>query len=232
MLETWNKILNIHIRTINDLVARLGTVCKAYEKSRKEISDIGFNVFKLSSDLYYRENFHSDIIKAFLDPYGKHKQTNLYLNLFVEMLGLNTTDFEFSTVLREQNNIDILIVNKNSCKAIIIENKINNAGDRFRQLPRYLDIVRKKYEVAAIVYIPLDSSKWPDRFGWDENDKKEVDRLLHIIPVYCNSGNVNLVDHWITPSMLKSNDIDCMFILRQYGRLIKHLNTSIMDMLV
>lgn len=230
IFKTWDNLLNSHIDEVVRLTKNLTSICGSYEKSKKEVSDVGFNIFKLTSDLYYRENFHSDIIKAFLDPQEKHGETNTHLNIFIEMLGLNTADFEYSEVKRESNNIDILIANKNSGKAIIIENKINNASDMPRQLPRYLEIVKEKdYQVDAIIYIPLDISKSPDKSTWSDADKKNVEPLLRIIPAFCRDGTINLLDHWIMPSIIESNNIDSVFILRQYGNLLKHLNTSAMD---
>lgn len=228
-VKQWNNMLNSHIGVIGKYFPRVKPVAQEYEESKNEISDIGFNIFKLSSDLYYRENFHSDIIKAFLDPYESHGQENKYLNIFVEMLGLEKSDFEYSTVRREPNNIDILITNQNSKKAIIIENKVNNAVDMYRQLPRYYEIVKQDYEVAAIVYITLDKSKRPDISTWTTEEIEDIKALLKIIPVFSRDGTTNLVDHWINPAIIKSNDLDSSLILRQYAKLIKYLNTSTMD---
>src|SRR5947208_528493 len=48
--------------------------------------DIGFNLFAIISDFYYRENLHSDILRALLDPQGKHQEQEKYFHLFLEYL--------------------------------------------------------------------------------------------------------------------------------------------------
>lgn len=50
--------------------------------------DLGFNPFALMSDMYYRENFHSDIIRAILDPNGPHRENGLFLLSFVNLLAV------------------------------------------------------------------------------------------------------------------------------------------------
>lgn len=229
------------METIKAMFSSMRDLSEKYEEASQDVSDAGFNVFKIASDFYYRENFHSYIIKALLDPTEKHKQGNAYLNTFIDMLCLCTNvrlknivisraDFENSKVCREENRIDILILNEKSKKAIIIENKINNAKDMERQLPRYYEeVVKKGYSVEAIVYITLDKTKKPDQSNWKGQDDDNVNERLIIIPAYSRDKSINLFDNWITPSIMKSNDIDSAFLLRQYGNLLKNLNTTAMD---
>lgn len=173
-LEKWKNLLEDHISSMKIYLDSLKQLSENYQLAKKDVSDIGFNVFTLMSDFYYRENFHSDIIAAFLNPFGEHKQGNLYLNLFVTMLGLNSKDYEFSEVKREEHRIDILIRNEKSKKAIIIENKMNNAIDMDQQIPRYYrEMASKDYDIEKIVYIPLDISKKPDTSTWEFNEKKK-----------------------------------------------------------
>ena len=167
MISTWKKITDAHIVNISQLLADLRIVAHDYDKTKRRISDIGFNIFRLTSDIYYRENYHSDVIKAFLDPTEKHNEKSLFLQLFIEMLNLagktiKKDDFKDAEVVREEGKIDILIKSETTKKAIIIENKINNAGDMARQLPRYYDLVSSNFTIDAIVYLPLDKSKRPD----------------------------------------------------------------------
>ena len=62
------------------------SLSEKFDKIQKDTSEVGFNVFTLTSDLYYRENFHSDIIAAFLNPKAKHNEGNLFLDAFIDML--------------------------------------------------------------------------------------------------------------------------------------------------
>lgn len=236
LIEKWKVQLNEHISSIGKFLKTVSPVSAEYIENSLERSDPGFNVFTISSDLYYRENFHSDIIQAFLDPNAKHNEGSKYLDLFIKLLNkldtktiIDLDDFNNTHVEREKSHIDLLITDDVSKKAIILENKINNAEDQPRQLPRYYDkISGKGYEVVIIVYLTLQEGKEPDRNGWTEEDSNNVDRLLKLLPAY-DSKNLNLYNDWIIPAIIQSNNIDSSFILRQYGNLIKYLNINAMD---
>lgn len=200
-----------------------------YQQISKEDLNLGLNIFTLTSDFFYRENYHSDIIKAFLDPSGAHNGGNLFLNLFIEMINKDSSgnkidiqNYEDSIVTREKGHIDILIRSKNK-HCIIIENKMNNAVDMDRQLPRYYEAMQENgYKVDAIVYLPLNNRKKPSKESWDMSDINEVSSLIKIIPAYADK-DICLVNDWIEPSIIQSKNIDCISLLRQYSQLIKSL---------
>jgi hypothetical protein len=236
LLEDWNKVITEHSAKTNELLSNCKKISRDYDKSKENMSDIGFNVFKITSDLYYRENFHSDVIKALLDPEEKHFQNTKYLYLFFKLINkskssivIDEDDYKNTKVGREQSRIDILITDASSKRAIIIENKINNAIDPNRQLPRYYNKVKKDYQIDAIVYLTLDSSKRPDRIDWTEEELLSIEKLLVIIPSFDRSGRPSLYNDWLLPSIIETNDIDSSYLLRQYANLLKFLNTNNMD---
>ena len=213
------------------------SICNEYRRSKESLHKDAFNVFHLVSDLYYRENFHSDIICFFLDPHEKHNCGDAFLRTFIQMLNnkdksINPNEYHDAKSVREQGKIDILIKSESSKRAIIIENKINDAVDMDRQIPRYYDKVSKDYSIDAIVYLPLSDNKTPDMFGWSDEDKKNVYRLLVTIPAYDKSGKTNLVDNWLRPCIMLSDNLDVVSTLRQYSQLITKLNQDIMDTIV
>ena len=57
------------------------SLSEKFDKIQKDTSEVGFNVFTLTSDLYYRENFHSDIIAAFLIPKRSTMKATFFLML-------------------------------------------------------------------------------------------------------------------------------------------------------
>ena len=61
-----------------------------------------FNIFELISDIYYRENFHSDIIAQLL-------RNEVILKNFLKFIGANENAYKSYEVKREENKIDILI---------------------------------------------------------------------------------------------------------------------------
>jgi len=236
ILNSWSRSMNNSISYTAEFINKSKIIGRAFDKSKKSKSEIGFNVFTLTSDLYYRENFHSYIIKSLLDPNEKHNEGAKYLYLFFDLINkINSSsqilkeNYENVKVVREQASIDILITDESNYRAIIIENKINNAQDMYRQLPRYYDEVVKKYEVDAIVYITLDTTKVPEKNDWTEDEKNNINKILKIIPAYDRSGHPNIYNDWLIPSIIESNNIDAAFLLRQYADLLKYLNTNNMD---
>lgn len=234
LINSWDKKKEEHIFLVNDFLNFNRQSASDYAKSKKAVFDIGFNVFTLSSELYFRENFHSDIIKGLLDPTEKHGERTKYLFTFLELLNklgkasINKFDFENAVVIRERDNIDILILDNVSGNAIIIENKINNAIDQKRQLPRYYNKLKETYVVNAIVYLTLNSSKKPEKNDWTLAEISEIDSILKVVPSI-DKSYPNLYNDWIVPSIIESKNSESLFILQQYGNLIKHINSQTMD---
>lgn len=208
-----------------------------YQEANNEKLEDNMNVFKMVSEHYYYENFHSDILRFFLCPDEKHKEGTVFLFAFIDYLNTSFKDkifipkhnYESAIVEREQGRIDIRIKSDATKHCVIIENKMNNASDMERQLPRYYDaMVGNGYTVDAIVYLPLDVNKRPDQLSWNETDKQHVLPLLCVLPAYQKTG-ISLVDGWILPCIQKTRNIDCISVLRQYAELIKQLNKDIMN---
>lgn len=244
LIQRWNSIVNDYIEKIKGFSVASQMICNEYNASKEPFQKDQFNVFRIISDLYYRENFHSDIMKFFLDPKEKHGCGNVFLLAFVDMLSkyseneIKRQDYNNATVNREEPTgdgyIDIVIWSDSSKKAIVIENKINNAPDMKRQLPRYYDYVYHKMgcRIDAIVYIPLDVSKKPDRSTWEGNDEKNLKPLLKIVPAFSDASTVNIVTNWIEPSVSLTNNTDVASTLKQYAQLIKTLNHNYMNTVV
>lgn len=237
MIKKWNSLLSEHISLIGKYIESCRDIHEEYSSNQTKKVDPGFNIFTITSNYYYKENFHSEIIKSLLDPNEKHNEKNKFLNIFIDLINqcniqrkINKSDFNNSIVQLEKHKIDISIIDNTSKKAIIIENKINNAVDQNRQLPRYFDKLKDSYEVVAIVYLPLNSSKKPNKDGWSENDTKAIEPILKLIPAHSlNESEPNLFCNWIKPSILATTNLDCHFLLRQYGTLLQFLNTNSMD---
>ena len=86
---------------------------------------------------------HSALICGFLNPLGNHYQGDVFLETFLESVGLKAWfgDSSNARAYREYENIDIYITNND--KHIIIENKIW-AGDQDRQIERYIEKIAKE----------------------------------------------------------------------------------------
>jgi hypothetical protein len=205
---------------------------------QKENVDPGFNLFALVSNLYYRENFHSDIIRAILDVHGKHGAGNKYLLKLIELLNKssleNKIDPSYYTdaveVVREVGRRDITITGlSNHC--IIIENKIYDANDTWNQIPKYVKQLEDEGKIVdAVVYLILNQGKRPDERTWqlDGDKKKEIRRKLAPIKAYDGLEN-DLCNGWLQECIKETSDIDSLSILRQYLKIIKYLTRNHMD---
>lgn len=244
LLGAHEELIDGHVRGLAEFVEDtvIAGIGRDYREAKSSKCELGFNVFTLASDYFYRENYHSDIMATFLNPEGNHGEGRVFLDVLIELLnklpnrrgmGIEKENYASAKAKREHRDIDILVWSEASKHCIIVENKINNALDQQRQLPRYYDVmVGEGYQVDAIVYIPLEQSKHPDMDGWSETDKEHVQPLLCHLPAYTKDGSPNMVDDWISPCILRANNIDCLSALRQYGELVKSLNQNIMDSVI
>jgi len=201
-------------------------------KKRKEF-ELGFNIFSLVSDTYYKENFHSEIISALLNPHGEHNEGRLFLDLFLDFLKMDKANYATDVKvcnehpIQKQRRIDILI--RSNTNAIIIENKINGATDMDNQLIDYYNYC-KELEVDAILYLSIDGKKHPDEKKWncDPLTKKEIKGKLRLIGAFDNETE-GTIFHWLEKCMVKAKNWDTIFIIKQYQQLLKSLRKYIME---
>lgn len=191
-----------------------------------------FNFFEAISDTYKKENLHSDLMKQILDPTTKEIGNISYLKSFLEIIGIidDFGDLRNVKVERERNRIDILIANEK--KAIIIENKINNAPDQDKQLERYYNIVSKDKEVKKIVYITLssvDNSKPSNLCEYDNNSLEKIRSLLIHLPAVSKDTKKKSLINWLDECIKKTpeNNIGKIF-LGQYKQLLAHLGGNVL----
>lgn len=141
---------------VNRLLDSVNAILRE-EKIKKEESlrrGERFNVFEICGVAYY-EVMHSTIIASFLDPNGSHGQKDIFLKLFLGVVGDETNiDTSCSSVYTEyvieDGRIDILLED-NKGKGIIIENKIY-ASDQDKQLIRYNSFAQVKYKNGYTIY--------------------------------------------------------------------------------
>lgn len=86
---------------------------------------------------------HSRLICGFLNPLGKHYQGDVFLEEFLQCVGLREWfgDTRNARVYKEYENIDMYITNGE--RHIIVENKIW-AEDQLRQIERYIESIAKE----------------------------------------------------------------------------------------
>lgn len=140
----------------DSFVSRFGDyLAKANESKKRGNND--YNPLKAVQNPYNEVNMHSGFIYSLLDTNGEHYQDDLFLSLFLEVLGLkewfgSTTNAQ---VRKESNYIDLYIFN--DTKHIIIENKIN-AGDQPNQIATFIETIYNngvEYENIFVIFLTL-----------------------------------------------------------------------------
>lgn len=146
---------------IDDFMRRFcDYLAKANESKKRGNND--YNPLKAVQKPYDEVNMHSGFIYSLLDTNGEHYQDDLFLSLFLEVLGIkewfgSTTNAQ---VRKEFQYIDLYIFN--DTKHIIIENKIN-AGDQPNQIATLIEAIynngvenkRVEYENIFVIFLTL-----------------------------------------------------------------------------
>ncbi len=239
LLRTVRNLFEDEVQRVTTFIEDKGNVAlaKAYDAClQKRQVNLGFNLFAIISDLYYRETFHSDILKALLDPKSPHGAGDKYLRLFLAFLKskengatIDPNAYPDAEVTREEGRVDVLVKDEDSKKAVIIENKIKDAIDQPKQLPRYLYRLKSLgFSCDAIVYLRLNREQQPDMTGWTPEEIAEIKSKLICVTAY-NDAEDDLLNGWIQKCENVSRNPDAESILRQYGALIKKLGGNVMN---
>lgn len=228
----------MNIDAIKTLIDKRRPALLAFNKKQTEEVFHGLNIFEMVSDIYYRENMHSDVLQALLATNSTHGEKDKYLRLFIELLrkqAKDKIDFELQhidiVVSREEGRRDITI--QNHKQAIIIENKINDAGDTTNQIPTYYyQLKNNKIDVVAIVYLTLSQGKEPDRTTWrieNESDRLDIEQKLICIRTFDGTTN-DLISGWLTPCIHATTDQNNIAVLKQYKAILQNLSKNLLDM--
>jgi len=150
-------------------------------------SQINRNVFSSISDVFYRENLHSDIIAYYLESELAKRKFIEWINEQLQKKDLEPDkkhelvfeEYMSGKIVREDAGIDILLYSNDEKKAIIIENKSNEAADQYRQLPNYVgSLIKQNITIEAILYLNKNHLKQPDKTGWKQNEIECIDSKL------------------------------------------------------
>lgn len=154
---------------LKHLLLKIGNLKGRYDLARNEQEK--FNIFSVMYRSHDERRLHSRFLAALLNPVGSHGVKDLFLKNFFKMFpNLEFSNFQNAVVYpqeenkTEYHNIDILIIDRTSKNAIIIENKIY-AGDSNNenggQLERYYNDIKDKDKIPEsnirIFYLTLDS---------------------------------------------------------------------------
>jgi hypothetical protein len=158
-----------------DYLEKLYTIIKKHNSGENYTS-----IFREISSVFYYENYHSDILAYYLKNEDvKYEFINWLNEYIISDKTIDIEEYYDGKVIREKTRIDVTLLNYNESKAIIIENKSNNAGDQFKQLFRYYSELDKKgINIEAILYLNKDSIKQPDLSSLNINQINEIKNVL------------------------------------------------------
>ena len=152
------------------------------------------------------------------------------------MIGVDKSNYQDAEVHKEYGTndgtlggrIDIFIEGENN-HCVVVENKLNDAGDTYRQLPKYYHYLENnKYNIDKFVYLPLNPYKTPDKSDWSDEERIFIDGKLKILPAFLE-GEPNLIDNWLEIAEKKTENEDARFIIKQYVTVLRNLTNSIMN---
>ena len=187
------------------------------------------SIFKEISGVFYYENYHSDILAYYLKNEDvKYEFINWLKNSIGSDKIIVTEEYFSGKVIREKNKIDVTLFNYNNSKAIIIENKSNNAGDQFKQLFRYYTKLNNKgINIEAILYLNKDSLKQPDFSDLNDSQIKEIKKNL-----VCGKlvGVNSFVENVINKVIAKTDDIRLNGLSQEIRDFFNHIVYGEMNM--
>ena len=133
-IEQYGNMIGAHMASVKDFLSNnhIRSIGWEYNEAKNSQPENPFNVFTMTSDRYYRENFQSDIIRVFLDTSENHNEGNVFLYAFIDFINdnfgdkvcISKQDYTSAKVEREPGKIDILVSSEASKHCIIIENKM------------------------------------------------------------------------------------------------------------
>jgi hypothetical protein len=153
---------------LSQIVENACVIHKLSEKQNEQTS-CDLNVFRMFG---VGETMHSFILSHFLNPNSDHGQKHLFLNIFLDLLGIKRlSDNENWVVTAEKGRIDVLLKRIHPHSVIVIENKSNYAGDTENQLYRYW--YREIYKAIGNIHLSED---------YILNPPEEYYQLIYLTP--------------------------------------------------
>lgn len=132
---------------------------RSREAERKKYTGEDFNIFEILGIGHLEAATHSKFLGNLLNPQGSHSQGTLFLELFLDELGITTLNInnakvELEKSVGEQGRLDIYITDCENT-SIVIENKIY-AELQDRQLERYCEFLEiEKCKNKYLIFLTL-----------------------------------------------------------------------------
>lgn len=199
------------------------------EAERKKYTGEDFNIFEILGIGHFEAATHSKFLGNLINPKGSHSQGTLFLELFLDELGITTLNInnakiELEKSVGEQGRLDIYITDGENT-SIVIENKIY-AGLQDDQLERYCEFLEgEKCKNKYLIFLTL----FPyDRKG-EENIITPIKKWTQIVKFNHISYQCEIIS-WIEKCREKAVQLPLIReSLTQYVQTIKiltNMNTT------
>jgi hypothetical protein len=228
---------------------------QSLKKHNQELIKNGVHDYSLINSLLSVNDevrLHSRFIFSIINPHGLHYQGALYLKLFMQQLPEEFHNFlncDKAVVVREQNNIDLLIHDYEHF--LIIENKLN-AADQKHQITRYIQSVQKEYlndvydlsNRVKVIYLSKTkvkpSAESDSMIGFNLTEEgivwKGIDgrpdslQDIHLeigvrIP-FQHYSYFPMLEQWIAVSIKRTEIPELIFAFKEYSLILEKLNPN------
>lgn len=185
--------------------------------------DCNRNIFTEISEAFYRENYHSDIFSYYL---SFDIAKNALIDWINEQLNKDEVYVDYhaytnGAVKREDGRIDITLYSYDKTRAIIIENKSNDATDQDRQLPRYIeDLKRQNIRIDGILYLNKNHIREPNTTGWSIEEITEIKSKLVVSQLV---GENSFLSKVIEKALYRTTDIRLSALSHEIKSLLQNL---------
>ena len=165
-------MIDLLMKNIESILKQISAIVEREKIQQEEKRKRGenFNIFSVLGLSTSEVRLHSAFLAELLNPNGDHGLGDKFLQVFInDIVHKNKESFAFdpqsakvyveydigtiSEDYSEGGRIDLLIQDKNN-QTIIIENKID-AGDQYKQLLRYNNYAKKKYNAEQYILLYL-----------------------------------------------------------------------------
>ncbi|NLD23288.1 MAG: PD-(D/E)XK nuclease family protein [Bacteroidales bacterium] len=174
-----NRLVDKRMNSMRTLFMFFDGFGEIYQNEKKKLP---FHI-NIIDELRADENAHSRILAKFLmyeDLISREYDIfKSFIGYLVENYN-NKKDFQkievkWPTLTVEKERIDLWI--RDSNYVLIVENKVQNAGDQYKQLERYIDTSKNygyKEEDIYVLYLPPTYEKEPDTESWGKYYETDI----------------------------------------------------------
>ncbi len=159
---------------------------KKFKEKQNKQKQRGLNDYNLLTTVlkpHDEVRLHSRVIGSLLNPEGMHYQGSLFLENFLEVIGLKDINFDIekARVELEYKNIDLYLTDGN--KHIIIENKVY-AGDQASQIKRYIQKILEENKNMLdkdliVIYLSINRD-YPSDYSLGKEEKMQSSEYFKV----------------------------------------------------